>query len=38
MVAWGQFGGLPEGLRDTISLQIMVDRSGFEPLTFAVRT
>jgi len=38
MVGDDCFGGLPEGSQSTISLQIMVDRVGFEPATSAVQT
>ena len=32
-----RFGGLAEGSQATIYLQVLVDRSGFEPLTSAVQ-
>ena len=37
MVVKGRFGGLPEGSQNKISLQIMVDRTGLEPVTSAVQ-
>ena len=37
MVADGCLESLPEGSRGTISLQIMVDRTGLEPVTSAVQ-
>ena len=37
-VVGGRFGVLAEGSRNTLSLHIMVDRRGVEPLTSAVQT
>ena len=37
MVADGLSEGLPEGSQNKISLQIMVDRTGLEPVTSAVQ-